>query len=158
MLDRFKGIWNNNQTIATKQVKRESLKSLKEQYDAKIQAKVFADEEVKEFTELIEAKEQNILELLNALDMLYTAKNTLIESKEKAFIDEEPFEYAKEYDEMFNAKSDFFGYTGPRGPMGSAGYTGLQVTTTLGVSNNPAVGNSNLSSQFSNPLFGKQKK
>ena len=142
MLDRFKGIWNNNQTIDTKQVKRESLRSLKEQYDAKIQAKVFADEEVKEFTELIEAKEQNILELLNALDMLYTAKNTLVESKEKAFIDEEPFEHAKEYDEMFNSKSNFFGYTGP------AGYTTF----------NPPLGSSNLSSQFNNPFSRKQKK
>ena len=151
MLDRFRGIWNSNQTIDTKRIKEDSLKSLKEQYDAKIQAKVLGDEEIKEFTELIQEKEQSILELLNALDMLYTAKNTLTEEKEKTFIEEEPFEHAKEYDEIFNAKSNYFGFTGPQGYV-SGPLSGSYNTGNL------FVGNSNLNSQFNNPLTGKQKK
>ena len=142
MLDRFKHIWNSNQTLDTKQIKRQGLQSLRDEYDLKIEAKIQSDEDVKAFSELIQDKERSVLELLNALDTLYTAKNTLISSKRETFIEEEPFEHAKEFDEEFNRRPGQYGYTG------TSGYTGPVGPPFGGYNNNPFVGNSNLSTNL----------
>lgn len=152
MLDRFKHIWNSNQTLDTRQIKRQGLQSLRDEYDLKIEAKIQSDEDVKAFSELIQDKERSVLELLNALDTLYTAKNTLITSKRETFIAEEPFEHAKEYDEEFKPKSNFFGYTGPSGYTGPTG----QTITISPYNNNPFVGNSNLSTNLNSQNLVKK--
>lgn len=143
MLDRFKHIWNSNQTLDTRQIKRQGLQSLKDEYDLKIEAKIQSDEDVKQFSELIQDKEKAVLELLNTLDTLYTAKNTLITSKRETFIEEEPFEHAKEYNHEFLARRpDQYGYTGTQGYTGPIGPRFGQYN------NDPFMGNSNLSGQF----------
>lgn len=123
MLDLLKNIWNNDQSVKTKQLELNSLKRLKEEHAKEIQKKVLDNQDYKDLQEVIESKERSIMELLNALQILYDSKSTLEDSLLETLYTENPFEFQKELDELlvprsFSGYTGTSGYTGPVGPVG----------------------------------------
>jgi hypothetical protein len=129
MLDLLKNIWSgNNNKINQAKLRADSLKRLKDEYDQETLQKVFKDPDYYELQETIYEKERTILEVLNALDILYKAKETLKESLIEKNEIENPFPFQKELDENPPYMTyPWQGYTGPvvgPPPPSTSGYNG----------------------------------
>jgi len=122
MLDLLKGLWgrgNNAQEMATGRIEAASIHRLRQEYEQEVLTKVFQDPDYNELQESIYEKEKNVLQIINALDILYKAKETLTESIQEKIKEETPFVHEKEYQDLIGVP---FGHL--HGYTGSLGYTG----------------------------------
>jgi hypothetical protein len=122
MLDLLKNIWSNdNQELKVKQLELKTLNRLKAEHDMEIAQKVHNHPDYKELQEAIQEKERCVLELLNALGILYNSKYTLQDSLLETFQTENPFPLQKELDKHLDSARIFSGYTGTSGYTGPVG-------------------------------------
>jgi hypothetical protein len=141
MLEILKGLWgrgNNTQEMATGRIEAASIHRLRQEYEQEVLMKVFQDPDYNELQESIYEKEKNVLQIINALDILYKAKETLTESIQEKIKEETPFAHEEEYQKLigplYYGPTGFTGYTGV---SGSAGTTGSIVSFSGSLGSGP---------------------
>ena len=136
MLEILKGLWgrgNNAQEMATGRIEAASIHRLRQEYEQEVLMKVFQDPDYNELQESIYEKEKNVLQIINALDILYKAKETLTESIQEKIKEESPFVHEKEYQDLIGMPfGHLHGYTGSLGHTGYTGVSGSSGTSGAG--------------------------
>lgn len=172
MLNLLKNIWHNpsdQQQIDSLKVRRDQMARLQDEYTNKREASIVSHPDYVELQETIYEKERQVLQHLNALEILYKAKTVTKENLIEEYTKDTPFEFQKEYEELFATTKAQYGYTGPTGNQGNPGPIGQHYnypnTNPLFVSN-PSKhitlidnsGNLIKPNQFTNPICPPNKK